>query len=114
MSYWHFLEELINKNGVVIDRIKGTAHPRYSDMIYPIDYGYIANTKSTDNNEIDIFVGSKTKRGVVGVINTVDTLKNDIEVKVVFKCSDKEIRTIMAFINNSKYMRALFVRRRSD
>jgi inorganic pyrophosphatase len=111
MNYWNFIEDMIDKNGFVIDRKKGTAHPRYAHMIYPIDYGYIENTQSTDNNEIDIFVGSKNGKGVVGVINTIDKMKNDIEAKIVFNCSYREIKMILSFLNNSDYMKAIFIRR---
>jgi inorganic pyrophosphatase len=34
------IDELVASASVVIDRPKDSAHPRYSDMIYPLDYGY--------------------------------------------------------------------------
>lgn len=37
---------------VVIDRPIGSKHPKY-DLIYPINYGYVPNTISGDNEEIE-------------------------------------------------------------
>ena len=40
---------------VVIDRPIGSKHPKY-DLIYPINYGYVPNTISGDNEELDCYV----------------------------------------------------------
>ena len=44
-----------NEFEIIIDRPKGSKHPKY-DMIYPVNYGYIPNTKSSDNEEIDCYL----------------------------------------------------------
>ena len=38
---------------VVIDRPMGTSHPDYSDIVYPVNYGYIPRTTAPDGNAID-------------------------------------------------------------
>jgi inorganic pyrophosphatase len=53
---WQILEQQIRENGITIDRPKGKPHPRFPDLIYPIDYGYIPHTKSSDGEGIDVFV----------------------------------------------------------
>lgn len=40
---------------VGIDRKMGTKHPKHS-FIYPVNYGYIPNTKSFDGEELDAYV----------------------------------------------------------
>ena len=40
---------------VKIDRPMGSKHPKY-DFIYPINYGYVPNTKSYDGEELDCYV----------------------------------------------------------
>ncbi|WP_198546749.1 inorganic diphosphatase [Alteribacter populi] len=40
--------------GVVVRQL-GTKYPRYK-FIYPINYGYIPNTKAEDGEEIDAYV----------------------------------------------------------
>ena len=38
---------------MVVDRALGTAHPRYPDLIYPVNYGEIPVTLSGDGQPID-------------------------------------------------------------
>ena len=40
---------------VVIDRPIGSKHPKY-DLIYPVNYGYVPNTISGDNEELDCYI----------------------------------------------------------
>ncbi|MCL4388756.1 inorganic pyrophosphatase [Candidatus Marsarchaeota archaeon] len=95
---WQKFEELILKNGIFIDRPKGTPHPRYSNRIYPMDYGYIKNTVGTDGEEIDVFVGKEGK-GVVGIIKTEDSVKHDTEIKILWNMSIGEAKLIESFLN---------------
>lgn len=37
-EFWNALEELVKNSEIVIDRPKGSAHPRYSEFIYEVDY----------------------------------------------------------------------------
>ena len=39
-AFWKAIEKLVRDSNIVIDRPKGTAHPRFPDCIYKIDYGY--------------------------------------------------------------------------
>ena len=39
-EFWEALDELVLNSEIIIDRPKGTAHPKFSDFIYPVDYGY--------------------------------------------------------------------------
>ena len=41
---------------IVIDRPLGSVHPNHSDIIYPVNYGYIQNTISGDGEEIDVYL----------------------------------------------------------
>jgi len=38
------MTDLASANPILLDRPKGTVHPRYPDLIYPLDYGYLENT----------------------------------------------------------------------
>ena len=38
-----------------IDRPKGSRHPRYSDMIYPINYGYVEGVISEESTSEESF-----------------------------------------------------------
>jgi inorganic pyrophosphatase len=76
-DFFETFERLIREHSITIDRPKGTAHPRFPDLIYPINYGYINNTQSQDGEGIDVFLGDDDAR-VVGIICTVDTADSSI------------------------------------
>ena len=40
-EFWELLDKLVENSEIVIDRPKGTAHPRYPDFVYKVDYGYL-------------------------------------------------------------------------
>ena len=41
MDFWDALDQLTADSEIVIDRPKGSAHPRFPNFIYPVDYGYL-------------------------------------------------------------------------
>ncbi|WP_454053584.1 hypothetical protein [Clostridium sp. Marseille-Q7071] len=47
-EFWIMLDGLVNSSKIVIDRPTGSRHPKYPDMLYEVDYGYLKNTKSMD------------------------------------------------------------------
>ncbi len=51
-EFWTALDTLVGQSEIVIDRPKGSAHPRYPDFIYPVDYGYLKNTVSPDGGAL--------------------------------------------------------------
>jgi SET domain-containing protein len=61
-AFWHEIEQLAITNSITIDRPKGSAHPRYPDYIYPLDYGYLENTTAGDGDGIDGVVGGNESR----------------------------------------------------
>lgn len=112
-AYWQALDELTATCEVVIDRPKGTTHPRFPSMIYPLDYGYLQGTTSGDGNEIDCWVGSLAERNVTGVVFTVDLLKRDMEAKVLLGCTADEMQIILAFHNGGPMSAMLLLRERT-
>jgi len=61
-SFWQTMTELAATNPILLDRPKGTVHPRYTDLIYPLDYGYLENTSAGDGDGIDVWIGSNKKK----------------------------------------------------
>jgi inorganic pyrophosphatase len=51
-----FKKYLGQKITVMIDRPLGSVHPKYPEMIYPLNYGYIENTRAGDGEELDAYV----------------------------------------------------------
>ena len=113
ISFWEFMEQLLITNSMIIDRPKGSSHPRYPTVIYPFDYGYLENTTSSDGGGIDVWVGSLNKvmnkdrvKTLTGILCTFDTLKRDAEIKLLIKCSVKDIQAIRDF---HKEMHTLYI-----
>lgn len=111
MAYFEKLEGIIKSNGYTIDRPKGKSHPRFPELIYPIDYGYINGTQSQDGQGIDLFLGTGDNLGVVGIICAFDDVKHDSEIKVLYNCTEDDITTAMKMMSHSP-MTGLLVRRK--
>ncbi len=91
------MQDLVDRCTITLDRPRGTVHPRYPDAIYPLDYGYLEDTSSGDGDGIDIWIGSKEKKILTGILCTFDTLKRDAEIKLLVACSMEDIETIRRF-----------------
>lgn len=111
MDFWNKLDALLTTVELIIDRPKGSHHPKYPNITYPLDYGYLQGTSGGDGNEIDIWCGSGNARNLVAIICTVDTLKNDTELKLLLGCTEEEIEIVNRFHNESQYMSGLIVKR---
>ena len=109
-EFWKALDRLVAESRVVIDRPKGTRHPRYPELAYPLDYGYLEGTTSGDGGGIDVWLGASGSGDLSAVILTVDAFKRDAEIKLLLGCSEEETQIALACSNNDK-MRALLVRR---
>jgi len=114
MNFWTRFDALLASNEIVIDRPKGTSHPRHPAIVYPLDYGYLKGTSSDDGNGIDVWRGSMPAAQLVAVVCTVDTLKCDAEVKLLVGCTDDEIETVDKFYNESDCMSGIVVMRDRD
>lgn len=95
----------------MIDRKKGSAHPKYPDMIYPVDYGYLKGTSSMDGGGIDVWRGSEKAGKLDAVICTVDIMKNDSEIKLLLGCTQQEKEVILKFHNEGPYMKGIMIHR---
>jgi inorganic pyrophosphatase len=106
-NFWATLETLLDTHKLVIDRPHGVPHPRYPDLIYPLDYGYIEGTTAGDGDGIDIWVGSLGGRTLTGILCTFDTVKRDAEIKLLAGCTEQDIETIHHFYTG--FMRILYI-----
>lgn len=93
-----------------IDRPKGSAHPRYPDFFYPLDYGFLAGTTSGDGAGIDVWVGSLPEQRVTALLCTVDLGKRDAEIKLLLGCTRQEMQDLLAIHNNGTQSATLIER----
>ena len=110
-EFWAALDKLAETSQIVIDRPKGSAHPRFTQYIYPLDYGYLEGTSSMDGEGIDLWLGTDPAEKLTAILCTVDLIKRDSEIKLLLGCTEEEIQTVLAFHNQSELMRGMLVRR---
>ena len=75
---------------VIVDRPIGTHHPKYEDMIYPVNYGYIPGVIAPDGEEQDAYIlgvdvpVAEFVGKVIAIIHRMD----DVEDKLVVAPED--------------------------
>lgn len=113
-AFWGMLDELVKSSEIIIDRPKGTRHPRYKDFLYEVDYGYLENTTSMDGGGIDVWRGTDDNQEIDAIMCTVDLTKRDSEIKILIGCTDTEKEIIYKTHNNSKYMKGILILRNNN
>jgi inorganic pyrophosphatase len=109
-EFWQVLDRLVGECELVIDRPHGSAHPRYPEVYYPLDYGYLAGTRAGDGDGIDVWVGSRPEQRVSSIICTVDSLQRDAEIKILLGCTPQEVQLALA-AHNSGQQRGILIER---
>ncbi len=109
-SFWHRLEALVAGAELEIDRPRGSAHPRYPEVIYPLDYGHLLGTTGGDGEAVDIWLGSIPAHPLTAVVCTVDLVKKDVELKLLLGCTKQEQQTILQF-HTGEHAGALLIER---
>ena len=96
-EFWQAIDSLASSGRIVIDRPKGSSHPKY--------------TTSMDGGGIDVWRGSLTSNKVDSIICTVDLMKKDSEIKLLMGCTEEETKIIYEFHNNSEFMKGILIKR---
>jgi inorganic pyrophosphatase len=97
--FWTLADELVSTSEIVLDRTRGSDHPRYPETRLPLDYGYLAQTEAMDGSGIDVWIGSLPERRVTSVMVTLDLLKRDAEIKLLIGCTSSEAQEVLAHHN---------------
>ena len=109
-DFWAGLDRLVRERRIVIDRPRGSRHPRFPDLVYPLDYGYLEGTRAADGSETDVWRGTAAGQRVDGIACTVDLGKMDAEVKLLVSCTREEMETVHR-VHNEAGMHAIVVAR---
>ncbi len=72
---------------MTVDRPLGSHHPRYPDIIYPVNYGYIPNKIAADGEEQDVYL--------LGIDYPVETYTGVI-IAILKRADDVEDKLVMA------------------
>ena len=70
---------------VQIDRPIGSIHPKHPDIIYPINYGYIAGLLGGDDEEQDVYILDATAHLSEALVTIIAVIyrADDVETKWV-------------------------------
>lgn len=109
-DFWQMLDDLAASGEIKIDRPTSSRHPTFKNVIYPLDYGYIAMTVGGDGEPVDCWIGSESRLHVTGIFATVDPYKRDCELKLCLGCNAHDIALLEEF-HKEQPMNALFVTR---
>ena len=71
---------------VIVDRPLGTAHPRHSDILYPVNYGYVPGTIAPDGEEQDAYI--------LGVDQPVDVFTGSV-IAIIHRWDDVEEKWVV-------------------
>lgn len=99
------LKELLGqKVHVYIDRPLWSTHPKENSIIYKVNYGYIKEYKSLDNEYVDAYVLGIDKpiKEFEGIVYAIVIREDDIEDKLIVtpknaKYSNEEIEKQISF-----------------
>ena len=103
--YLESLKRLLGKEVTVkVDRALGSAHPKYPDLIYPINYGYIESMIAPDGDPQDAYIlgVAEAVDSLCGVVLAIIVRRNDVESKLIvapkgMSFSDEEILAAVDF-----------------
>ena len=109
--FWQRLDSLLERSRIVIDRPKGSTHPRFPEIVYALNCGYLDGTTSTDGEGLDVWLGSDPAQKLDAVICTVDLDKGDAEMKLMVGCTAEEKAYIERFYNEYPDMGAKIIAR---
>ena len=100
-NFWNYLTLLFNKSKIVIDSKKGQFN-EYLNIICPVDFGYLKNDWDEDD-QIDIFIGSKSdKAAVESIICTVNFKKKFSDIKILYGCTTEEKNNIFSLLSEKE------------
>ena len=109
--FWQKLDTLYLSGDIVIDKPKGSTHPKYSNLVYPVNYGYL---KADDMEVIKVYKGSRSVMQVDAITVCVDILAKDIDIKLLIGCTEEEENTILGFLNQTDFQKTIIVRRGTE
>lgn len=104
-------DTLFANSKTVVEHRAGSTHPKFPNFIYPVDYGYLECTKASDSDCIDVWFGTAEDNRICGCIVTIDLLKRDSEVKILFACTPEEIQRIQEVHNYSDMQKGILILR---
>ena len=108
--FWQKVDTLYFSSKLIITRKKGSRHPLYPNLIYPVDYGHLDDTNPEETG-IEAFRGTVKTSHVDTIVICADILKKDIEIKLLTGCTEEEENQILHFLNQTDFQKTVVIRR---
>ena len=112
--FWQKVDTLFLSSGYKIFRKKGDVHPVFPNLIYPVDYGHVLDTKSISGEGVSVYVGTDNPNVVTALIVAADILSKELDVKVLAGCTEEEVDSVLRFLNQTDYQKTVLIRRGDD
>lgn len=112
--FWQKLDSIYFASSIVITQPLGSTHSTFTNLVYPVDYGYLNDTLSQDLMGISIYKGKGSAYSVEAILVAADILKKDIEVKLLVGCGQEEVDQILRFVNQTEFQKTILVRRGNE
>lgn len=89
-DYRHIIGKMVKGT---VDRPLGTSHPQYSEMIYPINYGFVDGVTAGDGMEQDVYLFGTDEplKNFEGKVIAVWHRFNDVEDKWIVSLDGEDI-----------------------
>ena len=109
--FWQKLDTLFLSSGFSIARKKGDVHPNFANLIYPVDYGHVNDTKSISGEGVSLYAGTSDRSRITALIVAADILAKELDVKLLVGCNENEVEEVLRFLNQTDYQKTILIRR---
>lgn len=91
---------------------KGSAHPLYSGLKFPADYGHVS--ASDDNKNIIKAFKSNNGDQVDSVVICANLIEKDLSAIALIGLDEKETLDVLKFLNSTDLQKAVIIKRGND
>ncbi len=109
--FWQKIDTLFLSGKLVITKEKGDVHDRFSNLVYPVRYGHLADTISSGPEGVSVYLGSGSDTQITGLAVAADILMKELDVKILLGCSEEETESVLRFLNQTDYQKTVLIRR---
>ncbi len=108
--FWQKVDTLFFSSTLKITRKKGETHPRFKNLVYPVDYGRLDDSVEAVP-EVSVYVGSEKQKSITGLVVAADILQKTLDVKILTGCTPEETEDVLRFLNQTDYQKTVLIRR---
>ena len=108
--FWQKIDTLFLSGNLQMTKKKGEVHPTFRNLIYPVDYGKLTDTKSAEDG-VAVYAGSGDRSEITALVVAADILMKELDVKILVGCTDEETDSVLRFLNQTDYQKTVLIRR---